>query len=66
MGIQKLIGLASAMAVLAASMGQLPRIIMAVQMAQLQLLKDSQASKWGKPPLLTRPEVKKSSHLSKK
>lgn len=53
MGVQKLIGLAAALAVLAASTGQLPRIIMAVQIAQLQLLKDSQASKWPKAALLS-------------
>jgi hypothetical protein len=52
MGIQKLIGLAAALAVLAASTGQLLRIIMAVRIAQLQLFKESQTSKWGKVMLL--------------
>lgn len=49
MDIQKLIGLAAA---LAASTGQLLRIIMAVRIAQLQLFKESQTSKWGKSMLL--------------
>jgi hypothetical protein len=34
--------------VLAASTGQLPRIVRKVQLAQLYLIKDSQASKWPK------------------
>jgi hypothetical protein len=36
--------------------GQLPKFIKAVQVAQYQVLKDSQASKWGTPFLL--PEKK--------
>lgn len=52
MGIGKLIGLAAALTVLAASTGQLPLIVRAVQLAQLQLLKESQASKWPKAMLL--------------
>lgn len=52
MGIEKLIAMGAALAVLAASTGQLPRIIKAVQVAQLQLLKESQASKWPKAQLL--------------
>lgn len=37
----------------AAAMGQLPRVIQAVRVAQLQVLKASQSSHWGKPMLLT-------------
>jgi hypothetical protein len=49
MGIQKLIPIAVSLAFLAASTGQLPRVLKVVRVAQLQLIKDSQASKWGMP-----------------
>lgn len=49
MGIQKLIPIAVSLAFLAAVTGQLQRVIKAVRIAQLQLIKDSQASKWGRP-----------------
>ncbi len=52
MGLDKLIAIGATMAVLAASTGQLPRAIRAVQIAQLKLIKDSQASKWPKALLL--------------
>lgn len=52
MGIEKLISLAAALAIAAASTGQLPRIVHAVRVAQLQLIKESQASKWGIPLLM--------------
>lgn len=52
MGINRLITLAATLAVLAASTGQLPRIIYVVHMAQLHLIKESQASKWPKAALL--------------
>ena len=52
MGLNKLFALAAILAVLAASTGQLPRIIRAVHIAQLHLIKDSQASKWPKAALL--------------
>lgn len=48
----KLIQIAVVMAVLAAATGQLPKLIQQVRVAQYQLLKDSQASKWGRPLLL--------------
>jgi len=51
-GIEKIITLAVTLTVIAAGTGQLPRIIKTVQIAQLKLLKESQASKWGKPLLL--------------
>ena len=52
MGISKLITIASMLAVLAVSTGQLPRIIKAVRIAQLHLIKDSQSSSWGRAMLL--------------
>jgi hypothetical protein len=52
MGIAKLIQIAATLAILAVSTGQLPRILREVRVAQLHLIKDSQASKWGKPFLL--------------
>lgn len=63
MGLDKLIALGATMAVLAASTGQLPRAIRAIHIAQLQLIKDSQASKWPKAALL--PETKWRSTKSK-
>ena len=42
MGLNKLFALAAVLAVLAASTGQLPRIIYAVHMAKLHLIKESQ------------------------
>lgn len=48
----KLIQAAVAAALVAAATGQLPKFIQQVRLAQYQLLKDSQASKWGKPMLL--------------
>lgn len=52
MGIDKLMAIAATMAILAASTGQLSKIIRAVHIAQLHLLKESQASKWPKATLL--------------
>jgi hypothetical protein len=37
--------------IMAASTGQLPKLIHKVQLAQLYLIKESQASKWGMPML---------------
>jgi hypothetical protein len=48
MGIQKLIPIAVSLAFLAVSTGQLPRVLKTVRIAQLQLIKDSQASNWPK------------------
>lgn len=48
----KLIQAAVGAALLAAASGQLPKLIQTVRVAQYQLLKESQASKWGKPLLL--------------
>lgn len=52
MGIDKLISIAAALAVLAVSTGQLPNVLHAVRVAQLQLIHDSRASAWGTPLLL--------------
>ncbi|NJL25086.1 MAG: hypothetical protein HC902_07870 [Calothrix sp. SM1_5_4] len=52
MNIEKLIPFALAVVLAAASTGQLPKFIRAVQIAQFQLLKESQASKWPKALLL--------------
>ena len=56
MGINKLIQMASILAFIAVSSGQLPKILKQVKIAQLQLIKESQASKWGMPMLP--PEIK--------
>jgi hypothetical protein len=52
MDIQKLISIASTLAVITVFTGQLPRVLKAVRIAQLELIRDSQASKWGKPMML--------------
>jgi hypothetical protein len=51
MNINKLIQVAVTLAILAASTGQLPKVIKGVRIAQLKLIKESQASKWGMPML---------------
>jgi len=56
MGLNKLFTLGAMLAILAASSGQLPKAIRAIHIAQLQLLKNSRASKWPKAALL--PESK--------
>lgn len=50
--MDRLISLAVALTMLAAVTGQLPKVILAVHIAQLQLLKESQASKWPKLMIL--------------
>lgn len=52
MRIDKLITLALTLSALAASTGQLPWIIHQIRVAQLHLIKESQASKWGTPILI--------------
>ncbi|MDZ4661485.1 MAG: hypothetical protein SGJ18_07665 [Pseudomonadota bacterium] len=52
MGLNKLIQAAAVLAIIAASTGQLPRIINYVHKAQIQLIQDSKASKWPKAMLL--------------
>ncbi len=45
----KLISMAVALAFLSAASGNLPWIVRKVRIAQLKLIKGSQASNWGKP-----------------
>jgi hypothetical protein len=52
MGINKLVEAALIIVLMAAAIGQLPRLNQAVRVAQIQLLKDSQSSKWGRAMLL--------------
>lgn len=56
MGINKLISIAAVLAIFAVSSGQLPRILKTVRIAQLQLIQESKASKWGLPMLLPPPK----------
>lgn len=50
--LNRLIDAALIIVLMAAAAGQLPRLVQTVRVAQLQLLKDSQSSKWGRPMLL--------------
>lgn len=52
MGLNRLVEAALIIVLLAAAAGQLPRLNQAVRVAQIQLLKDSQSSKWGRAMLL--------------
>lgn len=52
MGINKLVEAALIMVLMAAAIGQLPSLNQAVRIAQIQLLKDSQSSKWGRAMML--------------
>jgi hypothetical protein len=52
MGLEKLMSLAASLAIMAAMTGQLPKVIGAVRIAQLELIKASQTSNLGKAPLL--------------
>lgn len=52
MNISKLADAALIVILTAAALGHLPRFVQTVRVAQLQLIKDSQASKWGRPMLL--------------
>ena len=54
--MNNLIKIAVALAFIAASTGQPPKIIKEVRIAQLKLLKESQASKW--PKAMTLPSSK--------
>ncbi len=51
--MDKLIAIAVALAILTVSTGQLPKVLYQVHMAQLHLIKETQASNWGKLPLLS-------------
>ncbi len=52
MGLEKLMGVAVSLALMAAMVGQLPTVIGVVRITQLELIKASQTSNWGKAPLL--------------
>jgi hypothetical protein len=52
MGLEKLISVIATLVVLAASTGQLPRLIREVRSAQAHLIQDTKASTWGMPMLL--------------
>ena len=51
MNIDRLIQASVTLAIVAALTGQLPKVIREVHIAQLKLIKESQASKWGMPML---------------
>lgn len=50
--ITRLIQIAIAATIAAAAIGQLPRLLQTVQLAELRLLQDSESAKWGRPFLL--------------
>lgn len=52
MGLDNVIKLGLALTIAAALTGQLPRITNEIRHAQVKLLQDSKASKWGSPDLL--------------
>ena len=62
MGIEKLISISVTLAVLTILTGQLPKVLKTVRIAQPQIIKESQASKWGTPILP--PIIKSSSYRS--
>jgi len=51
MNIDRLIQASATLAIVAELTGQLPKVIREVRIAQLKLIKVSQASKWGMPML---------------
>lgn len=52
MGLEKLIQSIAVVATLVVASGQLPQALKVVRQAQLQLIQDSKASKWGQAFLL--------------
>ncbi len=52
--MNKLIEVVAVLVVIAASTGQLPRLIREVRVAQSHLIQETKASKWGMPYLLKR------------
>lgn len=52
MGLDNVIKLALTVTLMAAMIGQLPRITKEIQYAQVRLLEQSKASKWGSPDIL--------------
>lgn len=53
MGLDNVVKLALALTVAAALTGQLPRVTNEIRKAQVKLLQESKASKWGSPDFLT-------------
>lgn len=49
---RKLVEAALIVVLMAAAIGQLPRLNQMLRVAQIQLIKDSQSSKWGRAMLL--------------
>lgn len=47
--MNKMIEFSMAAVLAAAVTGQLPKLVYRIRVAQIQILKDSQTSKWGKP-----------------
>jgi hypothetical protein len=52
MDLEKLMGVAASFAFMTAMTGQLPKMIGALRIAQLELIKASQSPNWSKAPLL--------------
>jgi len=52
MGINKLVEAALVVVMMAAVVGEIPRLIQAVRVAQVHLLAESQSSRWGQALLL--------------
>lgn len=50
--MKKLISISAVLAVFMVSTGRLPQTLKVVRVAQLQLIKESQASNWGRAMLL--------------
>jgi hypothetical protein len=47
--LNRIFEIALAATVAATTVGQLPRLISTLQLAEIQILKDSESSKWGDP-----------------
>ena len=52
MNIDKLVPFAVSVSLMAAATGNLPWFIKTIRKAQIQLIQESKASKWGKPWML--------------
>jgi hypothetical protein len=60
--LNRIFEIALAASIAAAAIGQLPKLLYSVQLAELQILNDSESSKWGRPFLLP---IHHSRHRSK-
>ena len=60
--MDKLIAIAATMAVLTVSTGLLPKVLYRIRIAQMELIQESKASKWGTPHLLSKAKHSRSSH----